>query len=116
MIEEKVTIHHGKLKRIPVILQFGPVARVDVAVSSAVCYVTYVHGSPGVCYQGWEKSPLEPDSRNLAKPCCSRAREHRQTCYVPSAKKSPAGWLDSFDIPSIDHHMAKKKTKGETKL
>ena len=42
MIEEKVTIHHGKLKRIPVILQFGPVARVDVAVSSAVCYVTYM--------------------------------------------------------------------------
>ena len=34
MIEEKVTIHHGKLKRIPVILQFGPRARV-VAVSSA---------------------------------------------------------------------------------
>ena len=24
MIEEKVTIHHGKLKRIPAILQFGP--------------------------------------------------------------------------------------------
>ena len=58
MIEEKVTIHHGKLKRIPAILQFGPArAPMPSAQQQSV-----KHSVEGVVGQNCNISNLQMDS------------------------------------------------------
>ena len=120
MIEEKVTIHHGKLKRIPAILQFGPArAPMPSALQQSVKH--------SVVGRNFDNSNLRRDSvgchaflyleiRNKETPCGERHQNIDRHVYVLLAGQKSAGFAGDGDdnIPSMDHHPgAKKSIEGE---